>query len=120
MGLRRSQRKGKGNAVNQLTLTIRVPGDAEAHDVIDTLNMALLVLAEDGKVDDTDDKGWAWTEPHQDEMQFMIRSLDEPELYWSNEHGWTEPAEADVFSARETEIFHLPLSAAWTPIDWVR
>lgn len=108
--------------MNQLTLTIRVPGDAEAHDVIDTLNMALLVLAEDGKVDDTDDKGWAWTELRQDEMRFMIQSVDDPDelLYWSNNQGWTEPAEADVFSAEDTKNLSLPQGGVWTPIRWVR
>lgn len=35
------------------------------------------------------------------------------EMYWSNEFGWTDLCDADVFSHEETLRFRLPMNAEW-------
>ena len=44
-----------------LTLRIRCAAGMEAeHEVIDSINMVLLTLVEQGFIDDRDDEGWRW------------------------------------------------------------
>lgn len=45
-----------------LTLTVNVTGDAQALDVIDSLNTVLRSLVDADKVDDADDRGWSWSQ----------------------------------------------------------
>ena len=37
-------------------------------------------------------------------------------LYWSNQHGWVNLSEADIFSGEEMLEFSLPMGGRWEKI----
>lgn len=50
-------------------------------------------------------------------MAWIIESVDEPELAWSNELGWCEDA-FDTFSDEEKNTLNLPFGGRWVPVLW--
>ena len=42
----------------------------------------------------------------------LIRSQDE-DLFWSNEHGWGDRSEADLYSANERVVLNSPMGGVW-------
>lgn len=94
---------------------------AAMHDVVDCVNMELLRLAENGKINDTNDSGWAWT-TYQPWQVFAIvntteRDDDGHELLWSNAEGWTRE-NPDLFAPDEITRVNLPMGGAWVPYGW--
>ena len=52
---------------------------------------------------------------------YFIRSVDEVDddgvlLYWSNQYGWVNLSEADVFSGAEMLEYDLPMGGRWEKI----
>lgn len=45
---------------------------------------------------------------------YMIRNA--AGLFWSNSQGWVSRKEADVFTAQERSVLHLPLGGAWVSV----
>lgn len=55
---------------------------------------------------------------------WMIRGIRERDddgtpLYWSNEFGWVERGQADVFSRRERRVLNLPIGGEWVSTNYV-
>ena len=48
---------------------------------------------------------------------WIIESVEEPELAWSNECGWCEDG-FDTFSEEERQTLNLPIGGRWTPVPW--
>ena len=46
-------------------------------------------------------------------IYFVIRSLDDDQLFWSNELGWVETELETRFAEIERETYTLPINAAW-------
>lgn len=104
----------------ELHLTIYcADGHRSVHETIDTINMALLRLAELKVVDDTEDRGWMWAElqPHH---VFRIIALNEVDddgkpLYWNNTLGWVAEGREELFSYADLLTANLPIDGAWVP-----
>lgn len=50
-------------------------------------------------------------------MAWIIYSINEPELCWSNFDGWVEE-NYDTFSDEEKETLTLPIGGAWERVAW--
>jgi hypothetical protein len=46
-------------------------------------------------------------------MRYVIRCINDPELLWSNDEGYTDSDNFEVFTAEETEIYDLPIEGEW-------
>jgi hypothetical protein len=46
-------------------------------------------------------------------IYFVIRSLDDDQLFWSNEFGWVATELETRFTEIERETYTLPINAAW-------
>lgn len=44
---------------------------------------------------------------------FAIQCISEPDLLWSNDGGWTEGENFDLFTSDEIKFFNLPLNGQW-------
>jgi hypothetical protein len=54
-------------------------------------------------------------------MQYVIRCLQPcpisgEELFWSNDEGWTESDNFEVFTASELTLFNLPMEGEWVEL----
>lgn len=54
--------------------------------------------------------------------RYFVRSVDEVDesgvlLYWSNEYGWVNLSEADIFSSDEMLTYDLPMGGRWEKIS---
>lgn len=50
-------------------------------------------------------------------MAWIIASIEEPELAWSNTDGWSEE-NYDTFSDEERDTFSLPIGGTWERVPW--
>lgn len=48
---------------------------------------------------------------------YVVQCINDPELYWNNEAGWTEKKQATRFSIEERFNFHLPIEGKWKKLD---
>lgn len=48
--------------------------------------------------------------------KYLIRLKGKAAVYWSNEGGWVDALDADVFSQEERDSLHLPLGGEWCPL----
>ena len=53
--------------------------------------------------------------------RYFVRSVDEVDddgvlLYWSNEFGWVNLSEAEIFTSDEMLEFDLPMGGRWEKI----
>ena len=47
-------------------------------------------------------------------MRYRIRNVNDTKLFWSNEYGWTEYDQADVFLISDKEgLLNLPMEGEW-------
>ena len=44
---------------------------------------------------------------------FAIRCVNNRELFWSNDEGWTDSDNFEVFTLKETEQYNLPIEGEW-------
>lgn len=49
-------------------------------------------------------------------MAYKIGNLKNPTLFWSNEIGWVDQYEADVFSRDQQTYLNLPIEGHWVPL----
>ena len=49
-------------------------------------------------------------------MHWVIIKADNGELFWSNNMGWVDEADASWFSDRERLLFDLPMFGEWLRI----
>jgi len=45
--------------------------------------------------------------------RFVIVNMTDPALLWSNDEGWTDSDNFDVFSLEESESLRLPIAGQW-------
>lgn len=47
---------------------------------------------------------------------FVIRNISNKDLFWSNDEGWTDSDNFEVFTLEETETLTLPMGGEWVRI----
>lgn len=50
-------------------------------------------------------------------MNWIIRSIEQPDLCWSNEDGWVQDT-FDTFSEEEKNSLSLPIGGEWEQVPW--
>jgi hypothetical protein len=46
-------------------------------------------------------------------MKYVIRCVNDHELLWSNDEGYTDSDNFEIYSFEETKIYHLPIEGEW-------
>ena len=49
-------------------------------------------------------------------MRYVIRNTNDHELLWSNDEGYTDSDNFEVFTAEETELYDLPIEGEWVEL----
>ena len=44
---------------------------------------------------------------------FAIQCVNDPDLLWSNTHGWVDCEDFDLFTIEESETLNLPVNGQW-------
>lgn len=50
---------------------------------------------------------------------WIIRNVNEPKDFWSNEYGWVDNLTYDVFLTEDKETLSLPIEGEWVCLDWL-
>ena len=46
-------------------------------------------------------------------MVYYISNVNDNELFWSNDYGWVDFSNADIFFTHEVETCNLPIDGVW-------
>ena len=46
-------------------------------------------------------------------MTYVIRNINDPTLFWSNDYGWVDWPTCDEFSEEDTVLMSLPIEGKW-------
>lgn len=47
---------------------------------------------------------------------YLIRHIQEPDMFWSNDCGWVHKKDASRYSERESDIYAPPYGGEWVEI----
>lgn len=46
-------------------------------------------------------------------IYYVIKNINDDQLFWSNDHGWVETDQEDRFTETERNSYALPIDGAW-------